>query len=63
MADRIVDYDTDAVSITSTVSSTKTASYNVEAVLAEHEEDDDQGRSRMEYLIKWEGYPLHRYDV
>ena len=49
------DIDSDSVSITSTVASEPQEEYEVEAILAEEEGDDG-----INYLIKWEGYPLHR---
>ena len=49
------DIDSDSVSITSTVASEPQEEYEVETILAEEEGDDE-----INYLIKWEGYPLHR---
>lgn len=50
------DIDSDSVSITSTVASEPQEEYEVETILAEEEGDDG-----INYLIKWEGYPLHRW--
>jgi chromo domain-containing protein 1 len=51
-------YDTDSVSVTSTVESewTEDARYLVEDILAERAEDDGD----TSYLIKWDGYEMHR---
>jgi chromo domain-containing protein 1 len=60
MADLNVDYDTDAVSITSSVSSTKTETYNVTAILSESMTYDSHGARDKKFLIEWDGYPLYR---
>jgi chromo domain-containing protein 1 len=49
------DSDSDSVSITSTAASEPQEEYEVETILAEEEGDNG-----VDYLIKWEGYPLHR---
>lgn len=50
------EYDTDNVSVTSTVSSVKEVEYAVRQVLAESEFEV----SGTKYLIEWAGYPMHR---
>jgi hypothetical protein len=52
-------YDTDTVSVTSTVSSTKSETYNVKAILSETTTDED-GNNDVHYLIEWDSYPMHR---
>lgn len=52
-------YDTDEISITSTVSSTKTETYNVKAILSETTADGDVNGD-VHYLIEWDNYPIHR---
>jgi hypothetical protein len=54
--EEVDDSDLDSISLTSTRSSDEEEEYNVEKINAE--ERDDQGV--MKYLVKWEGYPLHR---
>jgi hypothetical protein len=49
------DYDTDAISVTSTVSSDAGVEYDVEDIISEGWDD---GGSK--YLVKWAGYPIHR---
>jgi hypothetical protein len=48
-------YDTDSISITSTVPSDAGVEYDVESILSEGFDDDG-----IKYLVKWAGYPLHR---
>lgn len=53
--------DTDSISIASTISSIKDEEYDAKAVLSERPRDPDgSDGSVMEYLIEWEGYPMHR---
>lgn len=49
--------DEDSVATDTTAQSEEQATYNVERVLSEEWDSDED---RMTYLIKWEGYPLHR---
>jgi hypothetical protein len=49
------DYDTDTVSVTSTVSSEAQADYDLDGVLAETR-DEDTGEPL--YLIKWLNYDI-----
>jgi chromo domain-containing protein 1 len=60
MADPNLNYDTDAVSITSSVSSTKTETYNVTAILSESLTYDSDGERDKRFLIEWDGYPFYR---
>lgn len=57
-----VDYDTDSVSITSTVASTwsETALYDVEEIISERTYLDHENKAITQYLTKWVGYPLHK---
>ncbi|OCK85322.1 hypothetical protein K432DRAFT_421915 [Lepidopterella palustris CBS 459.81] len=48
--------DSDSISVTSTAPSIEQPEYAVEEIRAERETEEGE----MEYLIKWEGYPLHR---
>ncbi|KAF2471391.1 uncharacterized protein BDR25DRAFT_303413 [Lindgomyces ingoldianus] len=50
------EYDTDTISVTSTVESEKEATYAVKDILAETVCEDGSTK----YLVQWEGYPLHR---
>jgi hypothetical protein len=51
------DYDTDTISLTSTVPSEQgDGFYNVENLLAEGEAED----GKRVYLVEWVDYPLHR---
>lgn len=50
----VEDYDTDTISLTSTVPE-ESGKYIVEDVLSEDIKED----GRWKYLIKWEGYGLH----
>lgn len=58
MASVHVDYDTDTISITSTVSSTKETNYDAVQVLSERPSTEDDCDTM--YLIEWENYPMHR---
>ena len=60
MADYDKDYDTDDISLTSTVSSVKTETYTVEQILSERWVEFEDGSGESEYLVQWEGYPMHR---
>ena len=51
--------DSDSISVTSTISSDQEEEYNVEKILAE-DQDIIGGTGEPQYLLKWEGYPLHR---
>lgn len=53
-----MEYETDNISITSTVSSTKESKYDAVQVLSERPSPDDDC-DKM-YLIEWENYPMHR---
>lgn len=59
-------YETDNMSLCSTESSNKEDSYTVEAILAEGTfavEDASKEANPAyltQYLVKWEGYPIHR---
>lgn len=53
--DLVEDYDTDAVSLTSTDAGDDEAFYDADCIIAE---DPDEYAS---YLVKWENYPLHEY--
>ena len=50
------DYETDAVSVTSTVPDDE-AFYDADCIIAEDPNKDKDER----YLVKWENYPLHEY--
>jgi len=52
--EEVASSDEDSISITSTQESDPEAEYNVEKILAERYEDGVK-----QYLLKWEGYPLH----
>jgi hypothetical protein len=52
------EYDTDEVSITSTVIDETGGIYDAEAILSEDQPTD--GSEKL-YLIKWENYPIHEY--
>lgn len=49
------DYDSDAVSATSTVEEDSDPNYPVNGIIAEDPEAENQ------YLVSWEGYPLDQY--
>jgi hypothetical protein len=52
----LVDYDTDAVSVTSTASEDNAVFYDVEDVVAEKRED-----GIPMYLVKWQGWGWQSY--
>ena len=56
------EYDTDTISLTSTVASdhSETALYDVEEIISEDTALDEEGNVVSKYLIKWVGYPLHK---
>jgi hypothetical protein len=33
--------------------------YDVEKILAQREQEEDDGSMGVRYLIEWEGYPMH----
>ncbi|ORY18027.1 hypothetical protein BCR34DRAFT_380955 [Clohesyomyces aquaticus] len=53
-------YDTDAISITSTVPSEVEDSYQVKDILAVDTFEDDDGEDEVRYLVEWLNYPFHR---
>ncbi|KAH8716840.1 hypothetical protein GQ44DRAFT_730366 [Phaeosphaeriaceae sp. PMI808] len=59
MPDRDSEYDTDDVSVTSTVESTNEGLYNIKRILAEGLGEDELGKPRRKYLIEWDGYEMH----
>jgi hypothetical protein len=56
------EYDTDTISLTSTVASdySETALYDVEEIISEDTALDEEGNVVPKYLVKWVGYPLHK---
>ncbi|KAL5121505.1 hypothetical protein ACEQ8H_000577 [Pleosporales sp. CAS-2024a] len=58
------DYDTETMSLNSTVPSEhdEDEDFVIDCILSEklHDDDVDDGTAAMLYLIKWEGYGLHR---
>lgn len=63
MAHSILDYDTDTISLTSTAQSEQGEDkvYDIDELLSEGRGDDRQGHIVKKYLVKWEGYDMHRY--
>jgi hypothetical protein len=53
-------YHTDDISVTSTLPSDVGETYEVEAVLSEDLWELEDDSTEMRYLLKWEGYPMHR---
>jgi hypothetical protein len=52
------EYDTDAISLTSTVKSDNDNIYDIKCILSEGL-DQSTGKDVMKFLIEWEGYPMH----
>lgn len=50
-------YDTDTISLNSTVASETQELYDVEDIIAEEQDSDGEIR----YLVKWQDYPMHQY--
>jgi hypothetical protein len=57
MANRDEEYDTDTISLTSTVEAAAEVEFEIEGILSEEMCEDDDGRLFMRYLIKWKYYP------
>jgi hypothetical protein len=56
------EYDTDTISLTSTVESDNEGIfYDVKRILSESMETDEHGKPYKIYLVEWENYPLHQY--
>jgi chromo domain-containing protein 1 len=53
------EYDTDAISLTSTVESANDGIYDIKEIRSEGWGEDENGRKVMKYLIEWDNYPLH----
>jgi hypothetical protein len=62
MAKSDVEYDTDTISLTSTVQSEQRDDkvYDVEGILSEGSCADRDGNRVMKYLVQWTGYKVHR---
>ncbi|KAH7089551.1 hypothetical protein FB567DRAFT_466673 [Paraphoma chrysanthemicola] len=62
MAQAELDYDTDTISLTSTVESDagEDKVYDIDELLSEGLGEDRQGKKVKKYLVKWEGYGMHR---
>jgi hypothetical protein len=58
MADADLAYDTDTISLTSTVNSDNDGVYVIEKILSEGLGEDDDGNEVTKYLIEWENYPM-----
>jgi hypothetical protein len=58
MANRDEDYDTDTISLTSTVEAVADDEFPIAGILSEGIGEDDNGRPVMKYLIEWENYPI-----
>lgn len=56
------EYDTDTISLTSTVGSdwSENALYDVEEIISEDAVLDENDNPISKYLTKWVGYPLHK---
>jgi chromo domain-containing protein 1 len=53
-------YDTDAISLTSTVESTNEGVYEINRFLSEGIGADEDGNPFKKYLVEWDNYPLHQ---
>ncbi|KAH7073887.1 hypothetical protein BKA63DRAFT_514985 [Paraphoma chrysanthemicola] len=62
MAQSELDYDTDTISLASTVESDagEDKVYDIDELLSEGLGEDRQGSRVKKYLVKWEGYGMHR---
>ncbi|KAF2031615.1 hypothetical protein EK21DRAFT_62655 [Setomelanomma holmii] len=62
MAKLDIDYDTDTISLASTVQSEQGEDkvYDIEALWSEGWGEDDEGERVKKYLVQWLGYPAHR---
>jgi len=58
MVDSDLDYDTDEISLTSTVESDNDGIYDIKHILSEGPGTDKHGNEVMKYLIEWEGYRM-----
>jgi chromo domain-containing protein 1 len=59
MEDSDIDYDTEAVSLASTIESANEGVYDIKGILSEGWGENTYGKSVMKYLIEWDGYPMH----
>jgi hypothetical protein len=55
------DYNTDTISLTSTVESDNEGIYDIKGILSEAMGYDQHGEPYKKYLVEWESYPLHQY--
>jgi chromo domain-containing protein 1 len=60
MVDPDVEYDTDTISLTSTVESENDGMYYIKGILSEGVGEDQYGNETMKYLVEWDGYPMHQ---
>lgn len=60
MSDYDREYDTDEVSLTSTVPSEHTGIYTVEQLLSERYGLWEDGVEETRYLVEWDNYPMYR---
>jgi hypothetical protein len=58
MANHDMDYDTDTISLTSTVETDTNEAFPITQILAEGMGEYDNGVPVMKYLIEWENYPM-----
>jgi hypothetical protein len=58
MAPSDVEYDTDTVSLTSTVDAATDEYFAIAGIMAEGMGQYDDGTPVMKYLVKWENYPI-----
>jgi hypothetical protein len=58
MANRDEEYDTDTVSLTSTVEAAADDEFDIRNILSEGMGEDDNGNPIMLYLIRWKCYPI-----
>lgn len=56
MVDQDIEYNTDTISLTSTVESQNDGIYEIECILSERWSEATKVK---EFLIEWEGYPMH----
>jgi hypothetical protein len=63
MAPSDVEYDTDSISITSTVEADFDILYTIEDIMSEGMGQDDDGEPVMKYLVKWEDYPTEELEL
>jgi chromo domain-containing protein 1 len=58
MAPSDMEYDTDAISVTSTVEANPDEYFTIKGIVSEGVGQYDDGTPVVKYLVEWESYPI-----